>query len=294
MCAVSVLCSDRRRHYWCEHRCYLFSQGLGVSLGARHHHHEIIRVTHEAIRGVSVVAAGCPLSPGCHVTLPGFGEMIVEDRQRNVGQQRRQDAALRCAHLGVSGDAVLGEDTGTQKRLDQRHHAFVSNPIPNPTQQGRMRDLVEACFDVTFEHPVVTVGCQHVDLSNRVMRSTRRTEPVTARVEVRLEDRLEDQLQAGLHDPVPDRGNPETSELARRFGNHPLFDRERLERLGFELGSQPRQHRVTEHDRSRCDPIDAGRSCASIASHPIPRNYQEGRIGDKVEQVIEPATSVVG
>ena len=33
-------------------------------------------------------AAGGPLGSGGHVALPGLGEMIVEDRQGDVGQQR--------------------------------------------------------------------------------------------------------------------------------------------------------------------------------------------------------------
>jgi hypothetical protein len=100
-----------------------------------------------------------------------------------------------------------------------------------------MRDLVEARFDVTFEHPLVAVGCQHVDLSDGVVGSTTRTEPIARWVEVRFEDGFEDQLQAGLHDPVPHSRDPETTGLARRLGDRPLFDRERLERSGFELGS---------------------------------------------------------
>lgn len=157
-----------------------------------------------------------------------------------------------------------------------------------------MRDLVEARLDVSFEHPLVAIGCQHVDLSDRVMRSTSRTEPVAARVEVRLEDRLEDQLEAGLHDPVPDSRDAESAELARRLGDHPLLDRERLEAVGLELCSQPVQHRVAEDNGTWNHAINPGGPCPSIPSHPIPRHRKEGRIGDKVEQVNEPAITIVG
>ena len=74
---------------------------LGVCFGAGHHHHEVIRVSHQPIRGVTVATATFPKRPGGHVTLPGLGEVLVEDRQGDVGQQRREDAALRGAHLGV-------------------------------------------------------------------------------------------------------------------------------------------------------------------------------------------------
>lgn len=88
-----------------------------------------------------------------------------------------------------------------------------------------MRDLVEARLDITFQHPLVAVGCQHVDLGDGVMRSTSRTEPIATWVEVRFEDGFEDQLHAGLHDPVPIGGDAQSSELARRLGDHPLLDR---------------------------------------------------------------------
>lgn len=112
-------------------------------------------------------------------------------------------------------------------------------------------------------------------------------------MEVRLEDRLEDQLQAGLHNPVPDRRDAQTPELARRLWDHLLLDRERFETAGFELSSQPVQHRFPEDNGTCSDAIDPSRSCSSIPSHPIPRNQQKRRIGNKVKQVIEPTTVVV-
>lgn len=62
-----------------EHHCHLSSQALGVRLGARHHHHEVVRVTHQAVGGSSAPRAGLPLRSSCHVALPGLGEVIVED-----------------------------------------------------------------------------------------------------------------------------------------------------------------------------------------------------------------------
>jgi hypothetical protein len=55
-------------------------------------------------------------------------------------------------------------------------------------------DLVEARRDVTFEHHLIRVGGQHVNLGDGVMGSATRAEAVAARLEVRLEDRLENQL----------------------------------------------------------------------------------------------------
>ena len=120
---------------------------------------------------------------------------------------RCHDAALGGAHLGVPGDAVLGEDAGTQERLHQLHDTLVPDASSHPAQKGPVVDLVEARLDVTFEHPLVAIGCQHVNLSHGVVGPPTRAEPVGAREEIRLEDGLEDQLDAGLHDTVPGGGD---------------------------------------------------------------------------------------
>jgi integrase len=43
--------------------------------------------------------------------------MLIEHRQRDVGQQRGQDAALRRAGQGVPLIAEFGEDPGLEERL---------------------------------------------------------------------------------------------------------------------------------------------------------------------------------
>jgi hypothetical protein len=59
-------------------------------------------------------AAAGPVDPGGHALLPVLRELVVEDRQGDVGQQRGEDAALRGAGLGVPGDPVLGQDPRSQ------------------------------------------------------------------------------------------------------------------------------------------------------------------------------------
>jgi hypothetical protein len=69
----------------------------------------------------------------------------------------------------------------------------------------------------------------------------------------------------------------------------------RSEPPGFEIVSQPDEERLfAEDDGARCHSVDAGRSCASIATNPLPGNHQEGGIADEVEQVIEPTIRAVG
>jgi DNA invertase Pin-like site-specific DNA recombinase len=59
----------------------------------------------------------------------------------------REDAALRRASMGVLAVAEFGEDPGLEERLDQRQHALVFDPAPDPVHQCRVIDGVEARFD---------------------------------------------------------------------------------------------------------------------------------------------------
>ena len=54
--------------------------------------------------------------------------------------------------------AVLAEDARLQERLHQSQDALVPDPSPHPVHQGRMRDLVEAGFDVALDDPLVGAG----------------------------------------------------------------------------------------------------------------------------------------
>jgi hypothetical protein len=102
---------------------------------------------------------------------------------------------LRGAGVVVPLDPILAEDAGLEERLDQAQDALVPDPMSHPVHEGRVVDLVEACRDVAFQHPLIGVGRQQTDLGDRVVGSALRAEAVADRLEVRLEDRLEHQLQ---------------------------------------------------------------------------------------------------
>jgi len=55
-------------------------------------------------------------------------QVLIEHRQRDVGQQRRQNAPLRRAGVGVLEVAEFGEDPGFEERLDQPQHSLVLDP----------------------------------------------------------------------------------------------------------------------------------------------------------------------
>ena len=183
----------------------------------------------------------------------------------------RKDAALRGARLGVPDDPVLGQNPRLQERLDQRHDTLVGDASTHPVQQHRVRDLVKAGRDVTVQHPLIGVGCQHVNLGDRVVGPTSRTEAVAHRLEIRLEDRLEEQLERGLHRAVRRGGDPELAQLAARFRDRPLAHRQRCERAGLQLRPQPGQELLLPRAQvTGTNPVDPGRTRSSVTPHPVP------------------------
>ncbi len=81
--------------------------------------------------------------------------MLIERRQRDVRQQRREDPALRRAGDRVLDASLLGHDPGPQERLDKRQHALVPDPPTHPAHQNRVVDAVEARLDVRLNYPRV-------------------------------------------------------------------------------------------------------------------------------------------
>jgi hypothetical protein len=71
-----------------QHRGHLGSQRLGVRLGSRHQHHEVVREADEAVGGEPVGATPKALIPGRAHRLPRPGEVLVQVGQGDVGQQR--------------------------------------------------------------------------------------------------------------------------------------------------------------------------------------------------------------
>jgi hypothetical protein len=108
----------------------------------------------------------------------------------------------------------FGKDSSFQERLDQRHDAFVLDPLPHPIQEAGMRNSV-ARLDVTLQHPVVVAAAKVVDLGERVMGTPPAPETEGDRQEVGLENRFQYQFQRRLNDPVRHGRNTETTDLPR-------------------------------------------------------------------------------
>jgi hypothetical protein len=186
----------------------------------------------------------CPALPcvGSHL-LPGLGEVLVQRRQRDVGQQRGEDPALWGAGDRPLKATLLGQDPGVEERLDERQHALVFDPVAHAVHQGRVVDPVKARLDVGLDHPLICAGSEVVHLGDRVLRPASRSEPVGARLEVGLEDRLQHQLKGGLNDAIGHGRDPEATAFAAALRDRPLPDRHRpvaptlelLAQLGEEL-----------------------------------------------------------
>jgi hypothetical protein len=162
--------------------------------------------------------------------------------------------------------------------------------------KGGMRDFVETGPDVALDDPLIGVGRQVPHLGHRVMDPAAGAEPVGTREEIRLEDRLQHQLQGRLDHPVADRADPQAAALGRaRFRDHPFPRRQRAEtavlqrvpQRAEELPDAPRR------DGCGCVAVHPGGLRALVAPDPVPCHKQERGIGDKVEQVTEPAMRVI-
>ena len=81
--------------------------------------------------------------------------MLVEDRERQVTEQRRENPALGRAGDRVTLDALPAEDAGLEERLDQEQDALVRDSGSQPVLDADMRDFVEARLDVALHDPLV-------------------------------------------------------------------------------------------------------------------------------------------
>jgi hypothetical protein len=94
---------------------------------------------------------------------------------------------VRGSPLGGAGDrvplgAILAEDAGLEERLHQGPDPLVPDSIPDPSQKSGVGDLVEARRDVALKHPLVGVGCEEVDLGDRVLYPAFGAKAVAARL----------------------------------------------------------------------------------------------------------------
>ena len=276
----------------------LLPQGLRVRSAAFDHQAPIIGIPDQLeVRQAVPQTLGLLCLAGRRTTRRPCN-VLVQDGQRDITEQWRENRPLRGSGGGGPQQAVLAEDARFEERLHQGQDAFVSDTCPHPVHEGRVRDFVEAGFDVSFHDPLVTAWFrgQVTDLRHRVVSPAPRAEPIGTGEEIRLEDRLQHQLQRCLDHPVGDGRDPQAAQLAARLGDHPLPHRQRPETTVLQRSPQPVEvvgHPDPRHDRRGGAPVHPGGLGTLVAPHPIPRHQQKRGIGHQIEQVIELATGIL-
>src|SRR5690349_4054532 len=131
-----------------------------------------------------------PVVAACPGPARSLSDVLVQDRQGHVAEQRGEDRTLRGSGAGFPQQVILIEDPGLEERLDQGQYAFVPDSCSHSIQQSGMRDFVEAALDVALHDPLIGAGREVAYLGDRVVSPAVRAEPVGTREEIRLEDRL--------------------------------------------------------------------------------------------------------
>jgi hypothetical protein len=67
-----------------------------------------------------------------HLLLPGSDEVLVEDREGDVGEQGRKYPALGSTSTRLSKLAILTEDAGLQERVHQSQDTLVPDTMAHP------------------------------------------------------------------------------------------------------------------------------------------------------------------
>src|SRR5271165_1108982 len=123
-----------------------------------YHQDEVVAVTDETPGPEALCLAFGALSASAHLLMPLLGEMVVQRREGDIGEQRRENSALRRPGQGVFPVSEFGEDPGFQERFHQRAYTLILDPHPETIHQSRMRNLIETGFDIALQHPLVIAG----------------------------------------------------------------------------------------------------------------------------------------
>ena len=274
----------------------LGSQRFGVGPFAVHEHDEVVSETHQPIVRQPFAAALLTPPRRAHVPFLDQHEMPIQNRQVDVGQQRRGDSTLRRAGQARRETPVFADDPGPQERTDQAQHLAIGDTLSHQAHQDLVIDVVETRGDVPFDHPFIALGVHLVDLGDGILRPSPRPIPVGMRVELGLEDRFQNQLERHLRHPIPQGRYPEMTDFAALLRDRHPPDRQRGERAfsqGISQFLQKGQHPDDVLDVTAGDRIHPCRPGAPVARHTIPGDQQSRPITDQIEHIIEPLTRFV-
>ena len=117
MWTTAVFSGDSRSPTGGQHGRYLFAQRLGVVPLPGHHENEIIREADKFPGALAVSSAFAPLPVRSHLLAPLLVEMVVQRGQGDIGEQRRENSALRGPGVCLFPVSEFREDPGFQERL---------------------------------------------------------------------------------------------------------------------------------------------------------------------------------
>ncbi len=148
-------------------------------------------------------------------------ELLVQIIQQQIGEQRRQRAALRRTLVSHGADAVLHHPR-RQKAADDAQQALVADAPCQAGHQHIVVDPVEKFFEVEIDHDVMPVGDVFPGSEQCIMRSPSRAEAEARRREARIEQRLEDLQDRLLDQAIDHRRNAQLALAAAGLGDfHP-------------------------------------------------------------------------
>jgi hypothetical protein len=148
-------------------------------------------------------------------------ELLVQIIQQQIGEQRRQRAALWRALVSHGADAVLHHPR-RQEATDNPQQASVANAPRQAGHQDIVVDLVEKFFEVKINHDVMPVRDVLLGSEQRIMRSPSRAEAEARRRETRIEPRLKDLQDRLLDQAIHHRRDAQLALAAAGLGDfHP-------------------------------------------------------------------------
>jgi hypothetical protein len=229
-------------------------------------HYEVIRVSHE---DAEVLTVALPLA--------------VEFVQVDVGEQRRDHAALGGPRVRIAHDVLLVQHARIQPLPEQLQHAAITDPATHEVHQHDLVDRVEETLDVAVDDEVTPATTFDAQLFQCLRGAPPRAEAVAALFETRLVDRLDHQLRRHLDHTVLDRRYPERSLPTVRFRDphapHRLRSVAPVPDLVAHFREELRNAPLLDHRQRHA--VDA--SSAIVAPHSLPRLLQDVTPPDPIE-----------
>jgi HEAT repeat protein len=132
--------------------------------------------------------------------------------QDNVGQERRNDAALRSANGGGFEDPII-HNPGRKKRLDKSEDISIGDLLSQSLHDDRMREVIKEAFDVGVQNKreALTVKADN-GLDGHVAVATL-AKAKGSGMEQRIKDRVEESAKNLLSNAIPNSGDAQGSEF---------------------------------------------------------------------------------